>query len=130
MSHVATTTDALAQRHRPIRDVAGEVIKKKGKVINKAELPPQRSPNTSIVGTSLALLPGQPQVSTVEDELDDSWMQNRETLASTFHTEDDTDATNDDNQEVLLNYLANLSPEQRLHRESVYYWSSVCCSLN
>ncbi len=130
MSHVATTTDTLAQRHRPIRDVAGEVIKKKGRLINKAELPPQRSPNTSGVGTSLALLPGQPQVSTIEDELEDSSMPYREALASTDQTEDDTDATNNENQEVLLNYLANLSPEQRFHRSRLYRWSSVRCSLN
>lgn len=132
MSHIATTTttDAIAQRHRPIRDVAGEVIKKKHRLINKAEIPPQRSPNTPNGGTSFALLPLQPQVSTVEDELEDSSMPNRQALASTDQTEDDTHATNDENQEALLNYLENLSPEQRLYRQSLYKTQPVCCFLN
>ena len=57
-------------------------------------------------------------------------MPNRQALASTDQTEDDTHATYDDNQEALLNYLANLSPEQRLYRQSLYKRQPVCCCLN
>lgn len=57
-------------------------------------------------------------------------MPNRQALASTDQTEDDTHATNDENQEALLNYLANLSPEQRIRRQSLYERQPVCCFLN